>query len=176
MNFTEIAKNRQSCRNFDPAREVEEEKLQAILETARISPSATNSQPYHITVCRGEAAEAVTKACQRMGFNKFASDAKVMIVLSEEPRKKVSAADAILKHSDFRSIDIGILSAFICSEATAQGLGSCILGWLDCDKIVDICQVKGDVRLVIAIGYAKADDKLRVKKRKDMDDLVTQLY
>ena len=99
-----------------------------------------------------------------------------MIVLSEEPRKKVSAADAMLKHSDFRSIDIGILSAFICSEATAQGLGSCILGWLDCDKIVDICQVKSDVRLVIAIGYAKADDKLRAKKRKDMSELVTQLY
>ena len=36
MNFTEIAKTRQSCRNFDPAREVEEEKLQAIDPVAYI--------------------------------------------------------------------------------------------------------------------------------------------
>ena len=99
MNFTEIAKNRQSCRSYDPAREVEEEKLQAILETARISPSACNSQPYHITVCRGETAAAVTKACQGMGMNKFASDAKVMIVLSEEPYNKSAAVGAKVKNT-----------------------------------------------------------------------------
>ena len=175
MNFTEIAKNRQSCRSYDPAREVEEEKLQAILETARISPSACNSQPYHITVCRGETAAAVTKACQGMGMNKFASDAKVMIVLSEEPYNKSAAVGAKVKNNDFRSIDIGILCAYITAEATAQGLGTCILGWLDSDKIMDICHLDGDVRLVIAVGYAKEDDKKKKKKRKDMRELVTQM-
>lgn len=175
MNFTEIAKNRQSCRSYDPAREVEEEKLQAILESARLSPSACNSQPYHITVCRGETAAAVTKACQGMGMNKFASDAKVMIVLSEEPYNKSAAVGAKVKNNDFRSIDIGILCAYITAEATAQGLGTCILGWLDSDKIMDICHLDGDVRLVVALGYAKEDDKLRDKKRKDMDELVTQM-
>ena len=45
MNFSEIAKNRQSCRNYDPARSVEEEKLQAILEAAQLAPSACNGQP-----------------------------------------------------------------------------------------------------------------------------------
>ncbi len=175
MNFTEIAKKRQSCRNFDPNREVEEEKLQAILETARISPSACNSQPYHITVCRGETAKAVIKACQGMGMNKFASDAKVMIVLSEESYNKSAAVGAKVKGNDFRSIDIGILCAYITAEAAAQDLGTCILGWLDSDKIMEICHLDGAVRLVIAVGYANEDDKLRDKKRKDMDLLVTQL-
>ena len=40
MNFTEIVKNRQSCRNYDPARIVEAEKIQAILEAAQLAPSA----------------------------------------------------------------------------------------------------------------------------------------
>jgi len=40
MNFIEIARMRQSCRSYDPARPVEEEKLQAILEAAQLSPSA----------------------------------------------------------------------------------------------------------------------------------------
>ena len=59
MNFTEIAQNRQSCRSYNPVRTVEEEKLEAILETARLSPSACNGQPYFITVCKGETAKNV---------------------------------------------------------------------------------------------------------------------
>lgn len=51
MNFTEIAKQRQSCRSYDRQRPVEREKLDAILESARIAPSACNGQPYFITVC-----------------------------------------------------------------------------------------------------------------------------
>ena len=75
MNFTEIANARQSCRAYDSSREVEREKLDAVLASARLSPSACNGQPYHITVCRGSAAEKVARAVQGMGMNKFASDA-----------------------------------------------------------------------------------------------------
>lgn len=174
MNFTEIAQTRQSCRSYDPAKEVEEEKLTAILESARLAPSACNSQPYHICVCRGETAKAVTKACQGMGMNKFTSDARVALVISEGPYCKTAAVGSKLKHNDFRSIDIGILAAYITAEATAQGLGTCILGWLDNDKIKEICHLENDVRLVISVGYAKEDDKLRTKKRKDMEELVSQ--
>ena len=41
-----LAQGRQSCRNFDPARPVEREKLTACLEAARLSPAACNSQPW----------------------------------------------------------------------------------------------------------------------------------
>lgn len=173
MNFTEIAKTRQSCRNYDPAREVEEEKIAAILESARLSPSACNSQPYHFTVCRGAAAREVTKACMGMGMNKFAADVPVALVISEEPYNKSAAVGAKIKHNDYRSIDIGIATAYITAEATAQGLGTCILGWLDPEKIQTICKLDGTVRLVIVIGYPKQDDVLRKKKRKDLSELVT---
>ena len=43
MNFSEIAINRQSCRSYDPTREVEREKLEEILEAARLAPSACNN-------------------------------------------------------------------------------------------------------------------------------------
>lgn len=173
MNFTEIANNRQSCRSFDNTKQVEPKKLDAILQSARLSPSACNGQPYHLTVCQGDAAQSVAKATQSMGMNKFASDADVMIVISEKPYVRTAAVGAKLKHNDYRSIDIGILSAYITAEATTQGLGSCILGWFDNDKIKTICDLDDDVRLVICIGYAKEDDKLRIKKRKDIDELVT---
>ena len=172
MNFREIAEGRQSCRAYDSERDVEQEKLDSILEVARLSPSACNGQPYHVTVCRGEAAKKVAKATQGMGMNKFATDAPVMLVISERPYVASAALGAKVKKNDYRSIDIGILAAYITAEATAQGLGTCILGWLSDDKIREICDIDGTVRLVITVGYAKDGDKLRAKKRKDIDELV----
>ena len=172
MNFLEIAEQRQSCRSYDPAREVEQEKLEAILAVARLSPSACNGQPYHITVCKGAAAKAVAEATQGMGFNKFAPDAPVLLVISERPYVVTAALGAKLKKNDYRSLDIGILSAYITAEATVQGLGSCILGWLDDKAIREICRLDAPVRLVITLGYAKEGTTLRAKKRKDLTELV----
>lgn len=173
MNFTEIAMNRQSCRKYDPVRMVEEEKLNCILEAARLSPSACNGQPYHITVCRGEAAAKVAKATQGMGMNKFAVDAPILLVLSEKPYVATAALGARVKGNDYRSMDIGILSAYITAEAAAQGLGSCILGWLDDEAIRQVCNLDAPVRLVITVGYAAEGEVLRVKKRKPLDELVS---
>ena len=172
MSFLELALARQSCRSYDPARTVEEEKLSTILEAARLSPSACNGQPYRITVCKGEAASRVAAAVSGMGMNKFAADAPVMLVISEMPYVPTAALGAKVKKNDYRSIDIGILAAYITAEATAQGLGTCILGWLDDQKIREICSLDGATRLVITLGYAKEGDPLRPKKRKGAEELI----
>ena len=173
MNFTDIAKIRQSCRNYQAQKDVEDEKICAILEAARLSPSACNGQPYHITVCRGNAARCVADNVQGMGMNRFAKDVPVFLVISEKPCVKTAALGAKVKGNDYRSIDIGILCAYITAEATAQGLGSCILGWFNGENIRKICKVDGEIRIVITLGYAKDDDVLRQKKRKDFDELVS---
>ncbi len=170
MNFTEIAKARYSCRKYDQAHAVEDEKLQAILAAAALAPSACNGQPYHITVCTGEAAQAVAQATKDLKINTFVDQAPVLLVISEAPYCKMAALGAKIKHNDYRSIDIGILSAYITAEAAAQGLGSCIIGWLDSNKIGKICGIEGTVRLVITLGYAS--DEPRPKKRKPFDTLV----
>ena len=175
MNFTEIAQRRYSCRKYDPAKEVEQEKIDAILEAARLSPSACNGQPYHITVCKGEAAKKVAEAVGGMGMNEFAVDAPVMLVISEEPYVKLAALGAKLKKNDYRSIDIGIVCAYMTAEATAQGLETCILGWLDGDTLKALCGVSGTVRLVITLGYSKHEYQARPKKRKDISELVTTI-
>ena len=136
MNFTEIAENRQSCRKYDSQRAVEKEKLDAILKAARLAPSACNGQPYFITVCEGEGAGRVALATQGMGMNKFATDAPVLLVISEEAYVASAALGAKLKKNDYRSIDIGIVSAYITAEAAARGLSTCILGWFDDGKIL----------------------------------------
>ena len=173
MNFMEIARLRQSCRSYDEERAVEEEKLTAILEAARLAPSACNGQPYHFTVCRGNAAKEAAKATMGMGMNKFAPQAPVCIVISEEPYVKSAAVGAKLKKNDYRSIDIGIAVSYLTAEAAAQGLSTCILGWLDDEKLREICGLTQPVRLVVTLGYAKDGDKLRPKKRKELSELVS---
>lgn len=175
MDFLEIAKARQSCRRYDAERAVEQEKIASILEAARLSPSACNGQPYHLTICKGEAAKKIAPCVMGMGMNKFAADAPVMIVISEEDYVASAALGAKVKKNDYRSIDIGIVAAYITAEATAQGLGTCILGWFDDEKIRSIVGVNKPIRLVITLGYAKEDDVLRAKKRKDMELLTSEI-
>lgn len=174
MDFLQIAQTRQSCRSYDETRPVEPEKLEQILQATQLAPSACNGQPYHFTVCRGDHAQEVAKACMGLGMNKFAAQAPVLIVISEMPYVKSAAMGAKVKGNDYRSIDIGITTAYLTAEATALGLSTCILGWLDSDKIQKICNLEMPARLVITLGYAN-DETIRPKKRKPLSDLVTYL-
>ena len=174
MNFMEIAQTRQSCRAYDEGRLVEREKLDAVLRAAQLAPSACNGQPYHFTVVKGDLAKEVAKATQGLGMNKFAVQAPVIIVISEMPYVKSAAMGAKVKNNDYRSIDIGITTAYLTAEAAAQNLGTCILGWFDDEKIRSLCGIDHPVRLVITLGYPK-DETVRPKKRKEIAELVTEI-
>ena len=154
---------------------MEDEKIAAIIEAANLAPSACNSQPYRITVAKGEKAKEVAKATTGMGMNSFTADAPVMLVISEGSYSKTAAMGAKLKGNDYRSIDIGILSAFITLKATEEGLGTCILGWLDDKRVRSICGLDAPVRLIITLGYPEDNYPLRDKKRKDISDYVSYI-
>ena len=175
MDFMKIAKLRQSCRSYDETRQVEEDKIRSVLEAARLAPSACNGQPYHFTVCKGEAARKVAEATMGRGMNRFAAQAPVMIVISEMPYVKSAALGAKVKNNDYRSMDIGITTAYLTAQAACLGLGTCILGWFDDAVIRDVCSLEYPVRLVITLGYPNPGDALREKKRLPMDELVSFL-
>ena len=174
MKFIDLCLTRESCRSYDAERKIPEDVLSEIIECARLSPSACNGQPYHITVCEGDCAKRIAKATQGMGMNGFASDAPVLIVISEEKYVKTAALGSKVKGIDYRSIDIGILSAHITLAAAELGVGSCILGWLDSDDIVKELSLEGRVHLVITLGYPKENKPPREKKRKSLDQLVSR--
>ena len=174
MNFMEIAQARQSCRAYDKTRPVEPEKITAMLEAARLAPSACNGQPYHFTVCRGEKAAEVARATTGLGMNKFAAQAPVLIVVSEMPYVKSAAMGAKVKRNDYRSMDIGIAVAYLTAEAAAQGLGTCILGWFDDEKLRALCGIDHPVRLVVTVGYPN-EETIRPKKRKPLAELVAEI-
>ena len=99
----------------------------------------------------------------------------MLIVVSEMPYVKSAALGARAKGNDYRSMDIGIAVAYLTAEAAAQGLGTCILGWFDDEKLRKLCGLTKPVRLVVTLGYPEADDALRPKKRKSLSELVAEL-
>ena len=73
MNFMEIANARQSCRSYEAGREVEKEKLDAILQAARLAPSACNGQPYHFTAFRCSSVGRAVQQRQVLPYSSFHS-------------------------------------------------------------------------------------------------------
>lgn len=173
MNFMEVANARQSCRSYDPERPVEAEKLQAVLEAARLAPSACNGQPYHLHVFTGEQATRVEESLIEGYFNRFSPQAPVIILISEEPYVQTAALGAEKWDLDYRSMDIGIVASYIAAEAAVQGLGSCIIGWLSNERLQSVTGITSKIHLAVTLGYSGPKDRPRDKVRKELSELVT---
>ena len=136
----ELIKRRQSDRGYLD-REVEQEKLDRILEAGRLAPSACNSQPWKFIVVtepgvKKEVARAAT--AKEIGFNKFIDQAPVLLVIVREKPNLVPRIGGSFKNKDYSVIDIGIAAENICLQAVAEELGSCILGWFNEKKVKQI--------------------------------------
>ena len=171
-NLLKLIETRESCRNFD-TRPVDKALLCRMVEAARLSPSACNSQPWRFTVVSGEKRAALAQCTQGLGMNKFTSDAPAFIVISEEKATLMAKIAGSVKDQQYAPIDIGLTTAHLCLAATALGLSTCILGWFDEAEVKALLgdTVGSRIRLILAVGYAK-NDSLRPKKRKDMEEIL----
>jgi nitroreductase len=80
---------------------------------------------------------------------------------------------AKVKKRDFPWIDIGIAAEHFCLQATAEGLGTCMLGWFKEDKVRTLLNIPGEKRigLMITLGYP-AKESIRPKIRKSIQEIV----
>lgn len=173
-DFFDLISKRQSCRNYLD-KPVEKDKLVKCIQAARLAPSACNSQPWHFIVINNkELAAKIAMCTQDTIMNKFTSQCQSFIVVVEESGNLTSRAGALIKHQDYRAIDLGIATEHLCLAATEQDLGTCILGWFDekeLKKLLNISLLKR-IRLVIAIGYPETND-IRKKVRKNIEEIST---
>jgi nitroreductase len=164
----EIITGRQSDRKYD-AKPVEIEKLERIIEAARMSPSANNAQPWKfIVVTDPVMLSRISEAAsdKLLGMNSFVSQAPAQIVVVREKADIATRAASVAKKRDYSLIDIGIASENICLQAEAEGLGSCMIGWFDEKKIKKHLGIPASkrVELIITLGYSISSQ--REKKRK----------
>jgi nitroreductase len=175
-NLLDIIKIRQSDRAYDTDRPVEQEKLDYILEAARLAPSANNSQPWKFIIVTDPELKKKTAAAiadKTLGMNHFTFQAPVHIIIIEENTNFASKVGGFIKQKHFPDTDLGIAAAHITLAAAEQGLGTCIVGWFDEKKLKDILKIPSSKRplLVITLGYST--QKLREKKRKNLNDIVS---
>jgi nitroreductase len=176
MDFLQFVSTRQSDRAFDPERPVEKEKLDRILEAARMAPSACNAQPWHMIVVddpklKNRVADATST--RALGINHFTKQAPVHILLVEEKVNLSSGIGGWVKQKDYAQMDLGVVAAHIVLAAHAEGLGSCIVGWFDEEKMRELLSIPDSRRvwLDIVIGYST--QALRSKKRKSKEEIVS---
>ena len=171
----EMILRRQSDRKYSN-KPIEAEKLERIIEAGRMAPSACNAQPWKFIVVtdpalRSTLAEAAS--AKLLGMNGFVSQAPVLIVIVRENPNFSSKVGGTIKNKDYSHIDIGIAAENMCLQATAEGLGSCIIGWYDEKQVRSILKIPSSKRvgLLISIGYPQGE--YRAKKRKPQEVTVS---
>lgn len=167
--------SRQSDRKYSD-KPIGKEKLDRIIEAARMAPSACNAQPWKfIVVTDADLINNVAEAASAklIGMNSFVAQATALIVIVRENPNLSSKVGATIKDKDYSLIDIGIATENICLQAKAEGIGSCILGWFDENQLRKLLAVPKSkrVELIITLGYSLSEQ--RGKKRKPPEETVS---
>jgi len=177
MKFLDLVKKRQSVRKYLIEKSIEPEKLSRLLEAGQLAPSASNSQPWtFIVVNEPKLTLKVAKATRGtlIGINKFVAQSPLLIVMVIEKPRITTQIGGAIKNKEYPLIDIGIAAEHMCLQAEEDGIGSCMLGWFDEEKIKKLLSIpaKKTIGLIISFGYAPDDYPLRVKIRKDINKIV----
>ena len=170
--FVELIRGRQSCRAF-LNKPVDEKLIYDIIADALNAPSACNSQPWRVFVTNTESENEKMKNClQDDGKNGFLDGAKAFVAIYETESVKLNAGTESKFSSDhFVEYDIGEFIAYMTLSAKDRGLGSCIIGWVNNDKINATFNLKGKCKIVVAFGYEK-DGTSRKKNRLGLKEIV----
>ena len=169
MKFIELTKERHSVRSYT-ARPVEQEKLDYILECARLAPSAVNKQPWKFMVVQSP--EGKSKICQCYAREWMAEAPLYIIVCAVADEAWTRRYDG-KNHAD---IDAAIATEHICLAAADQGLGTCWVCNFDTTLIRQLFPFEPDTYpvAIIPIGYPDETDRPEAK-RKPMDEIGTYL-
>jgi len=176
MIFNELIRSRQSVRRYSD-KPVETEKLNNCLEAARLAPSASNGQPWKFIIVDQEPLRThVAKATfsDIKLINKFTLQAPVLVVIVMEKAKLITRLAMLVKKKEWPLIDIGITAEHFCLQATELGLGTCMIGWYEEDKIKKLLQIPSgkSIGLIISLGYPAEGYPKRTKIRKTMEEIV----
>lgn len=170
--FKNLVMNRQACRNFIN-KDIDKDILLQIVDTARFAPSACNSQPWKMyCVSEPSVREKVLEALQEGGRNAFLSNAAAFIVLSES--LGTLKQDVLKRYAanHFVKYDIGELAAYVTLTAKSLGVDSCIIGWMNHEKLgTALSFTEGEsCNIVVALGYSEIPT--REKDRKPFEQSV----
>ncbi len=174
MNFMDLALKRFSCRKYVKGKKIERDLILKCLESARLAPSASNSQPWkYIVVDDDDLKDKVVELLSvgPVKFNQFAKDCSAIIVVVEEHKNFESSIGQIALGRSFTNFDIGCSVMQFCLQATELGLATCIMGIFNEKKIKKLLKIPSNKRIVVLLAVGYPDENPSGKKRKKIDEI-----
>ena len=174
-SFSDLVSRRQSNRAYlDKA--VEKNKIIQCIESARLAPSACNSQPWKFIIVDDpelKSKVAQTTSNKLLPLNHFTNQAPVHIVIVNEGSNFTANLGNKIKNRNFSLIDIGIAAEHFCLQAEELGLGTCMIGWFKEKELKQLLGIPEKKRpeLIITVGYPA--DEYRNKKRKTLEKIIS---
>ena len=107
---------------------------------------------------------------QPNGANKFTDKCPAFAIVTEQTATLKPHVAARVHSQKWAENDIGLSVAHYCLQAADLGLGTCIIGMVEEDKMRELLGINDKIRLVIATGYS-ADENPREKKRKALEEM-----
>lgn len=164
MEFLDVIKKRYSVRSYkaDP---VEQEKLEIILEAARLAPTASNRQAFKIIVVNTAGRrEDLKKIYSRDWF----SEAPLVLGICSIPEKNWVRSD----NKNYCDVDAAIVMDHIILTATDQGLGTCWIGAFNLPAAKEVLELDDSLEPVAftPLGYERETNYKKI--RKSIEDIV----
>jgi nitroreductase len=164
MEFTDLIQTRYSVRAYrsDP---VEEDKLQRVLEAARLAPTAANRQPFQLIVIHTAGREEeLGQIYQREWF----TQAPLLICACGWPERAWVSKEGV----NYLYVDAAIVMDHLILAATDLGLGTCWVAAFDREKARQILGLPDDVTTIAMTPLGYPADRPKAKVRKDLSELV----
>src|SRR4030043_648943 len=164
MNVFDAISQRSSVRAYK-ATDGEEDKLEKILEAARLSPSASNRQDWKFIVVRDK--ETKKKLAKAAFGQSFIAEAPIVIVAcGTEPKAIMGCGQPAY------TVNVSIACAFMILQAYELGLGTCWMGAFKEDETKKILDVPEHVRVVAMTPLGYPDEPPSEKSRKRLNEIV----
>jgi nitroreductase len=164
MDFSELIRERYSVRAYQPDL-VEDEKLERVLEAARLAPTAANRQPFQILVIHTQGREEELHTI----YNKaWFVEPPLLICACGLPERGWTRRDG----KSYVDVDVAIMMDHLILAAANEGLGTCWVGAFDPDAARDVLDLPDDVEPIAFTPLGYPADELGSKKRKPLDDLL----
>ncbi|MFN2289969.1 MAG: nitroreductase family protein [Anaerolineae bacterium] len=164
MEFSELIRNRYSVRAYKPDA-VEEEKLERVLEAARLAPTAANRQPFQIIVIHTAGRE---DDLQRIYHREWFVRAPLVVCICAIPGEGWVRMDGKV----YTDVDAAIAMDHLILAATDQGLGTCWIAAFDPAAAREVLGLPEGVEPIAFTPLGYAADQPRSKQRKPRSDLV----
>lgn len=167
MDFYEVIRNRRSIRKYQD-KPVEEDKLQRILEAARLAPSAANRQPWRFVVIR---TEKVKKEFEKAYNREWFWQAPLVICACGLKNEAWRRSDG----KSYLDVDVAIAMDHLILAATAEGLGTCWIGAFNPSEVRRILNLSDDLEPIALtpLGYPAVSPQPTY--RKSLEEIVKKV-